>query len=229
MSYSWLLFDADGTLFDYDAAEGKALAATFEAAGFSFHTDYANTYRAVNAAAWAAFERGELTQPQLHRLRFQRTLQALALRTDVDAFAESYLVQLSRTTDLIDGALDAVSSLARRFRLYLITNGIPRVQHGRLARSPLRPYFQGVAISGEVGYAKPDPRIFDAAFAGMGGPPRSEVLIIGDSLSADIAGGLNYGIDACWFNPNGAAAPPGLLPTFEIRALRELETLLGGG
>jgi 2-haloacid dehalogenase len=226
MHYTWLLFDADGTLFDYDAAEGKALTATFAAAGHPFQDDYANVYRAINAEVWAAFERGELTQPQLHRLRFERVLRALMLETDVDAFADSYLTHLSQTTDLIDGAIDVIPQLAQRHKLYLITNGIPRVQHGRLARSPLRPYFQGMVISGEVGCAKPDPRIFDAAFAGMGGPPKDEVLIIGDSLSADIGGGLAYGIDACWYNANGRRQNPDPAPTYEIQHLRQLPTLL---
>ena len=222
LPHPWLLFDADGTLLDYNAAERKALTATFAAAGYSWTDDYANTYRLINGEVWAAFERGELSQPELNRLRFERTLKALDLDTAVDDFADSYLAHLSRTTDLVEGALNVIPELAKQHRLYLITNGIPRVQHGRFGLSPLRPYFEGMVISGEVGHAKPDARIFDAAFEGMGRPPRRYVLIIGDSLSADIKGGLSYGIDACWYNPHGRHRPPGLVPTYEIRDLREL-------
>jgi YjjG family noncanonical pyrimidine nucleotidase len=223
--YAWLLFDADGTLFDYDAAEARALAATFKDAGLPFDERAAATYRAINSEVWAAFERGELDQAELNELRFQRTLDVLNLDRDPAQFADSYLGNLSRAADLIDGALDVVPELARRHKLYLITNGIPRVQHGRLALSTLRPYFQGMVISGEVGHAKPDRRIFDAAFAGMGHPPKSDVLIIGDSLNADIAGGLRYGIDACWYNANGRDAAPDPAPTYEIHALSDLLSL----
>ncbi len=225
MNYTWLLFDADGTLFDYDAAESKALAAAFAEAGFPYSAHSVATYRAINDRAWAAFERGELTQPQLHLLRFQQTLAALGLQADAKTFADSYLTHLSRAADLIEGALDVVRHLAGKHALYLITNGIPRVQHGRLARSPLGPYFQGMVISGEVGSAKPHAPIFDAAFEGMGSPAKEEVLIIGDSLSSDIRGGVRYGIDTCWYNPGGRPAPQDLPITYTIQSLDELANL----
>ena len=226
MSYTWLLFDADGTLFDYETAERKALAQTFAAAGLPYAPGTLDTYREINAALWAAFERGEISQPALHLERFRRTLHVLDLQADVPTFGDSYLHHLGHNPDLIDGALDLVQRLAPRYQLYLITNGIPLVQHTRLALSPIAPYFAGITISGEVGHAKPDPRIFDAAFAGMGQPARNEVLIIGDSLSADIAGGHAYGLDTCWYNPNGRQPPDSAPITYRIQRLSELDDLL---
>ena len=222
MLYSWLLFDADGTLFDYDTAESKALAATFGDAGLPYDPASAEIYREINAGMWAAFERGDISQPELHLERFRLTMEALHLQADIAAFAERYLYNLGHTTDLIDGALDVVPQLAERHKLYLITNGIPLVQHTRLSLSPIRHYFEGIVISGEVGYAKPDPRIFDAAFESMGNPSKSEVLIIGDSLSADIRGGHAYGIDTCWLNANGRSSDLGIPITHEIVSLYEM-------
>ena len=222
LNYAWLLFDADGTLFDYESAERKALAATFEDAGLPYLPGTLETYRAINAELWAAFERGEITQPDLHLARFRRTLDALDLQSDVAQFGERYLYNLGHTPDLIDGAEDIIPLLARDHKLYLITNGIPAVQYSRLSLSPIAPFFQGITISGEVGHAKPDPRIFDAAFEGMGHPPKSEVLIIGDSFSADIQGGHAYGIDTCWYNPNGSEAGSSLTATYTIKLLREM-------
>ena len=222
MKYSWLLFDADGTLFDYDTAEGKALSATFKDAGLPYDAAYLDVYREINGEMWAAFERGEVTQPQLHLQRFQRMMEALGLSTDIPLFGERYLYNLGHTTDLIDGALDVVPQLAKKHRLFLITNGIPLVQHTRLSLSPIGDYFAGIVISGEVGHAKPDPRIFDAAFEGMGCPQKSEVLIIGDSLSADIRGGHAYGIDTCWYNDNGRVPDSDLPITYTIMSLYEL-------
>ena len=221
LPYKWLLFDADGTLFDYETAERKALAATFQDAGLPYLSGALETYRAINAALWAAFERGEISQPDLHLARFRRTLDALDLQADVPLFGERYLYNLGHNPDLIDGALEVVRTLAQDHQIYLITNGIPAVQHTRLSLSPINRYIQGITISGEVGHAKPDPRIFDAAFEGMGHPPKKDVLIIGDSLSADIQGGHAYGIDTCWYNPNGHTPDPGLPITYTINSLHE--------
>ncbi|MCA9932829.1 MAG: HAD-IA family hydrolase, partial [Anaerolineales bacterium] len=108
----------------------------------------------------------------------------------------------------------------------IITNGIAAVQRPRMARSPLQPFVEAFIISEEVGVAKPDPAIFDVAFAQMGEPQRTAVLIIGDSLSSDMQGGLNYGIDTCWYNPHGHT---GSLPvTYEIRQLADLPRILNG-
>ena len=219
---SWLLFDADGTLFDYETAESKALAATFTDAGLPYEPATLEIYREINAEMWAAFERGEISQLDLHLARFERTLDALGLQSDIPLFGERYLYNLGHSPDLIDGALEVVTALAKDHNLYLITNGIPAVQHTRLSLSPIRHHFQGIIISGEVGCAKPNPRIFDAAFEGMGHPPKNEVLIIGDSLSADIRGGHDYGIDTCWYNPNGRTADPGLPITYTINSLHEM-------
>ena len=222
LPYSWLLFDADGTLFDYETAESKALAATFTDAGLPYEPATLEIYREINAEMWAAFERGEISQLDLHLARFERTLDALGLQSDIPLFGERYLYNLGHSPDLIDGALEVVTALAKDHKLYLITNGIPAVQHTRLSLSPIRHHFQGITISGEVGCAKPNPRIFDAAFEGMGHPPKNEVLIIGDSLSADIRGGHDYGIDTCWYNPNGRTADPGLPITYTINSLHEM-------
>ena len=203
MKYSWLLFDADGTLFDYDTAEGKALSATFKDAGLPYDAADLDVYREINGEMWAAFERREVTQPELHLQRFQRMMEALGLSTDIPLFGERYLYNLGHTTDLIDGALDVVPQLAKKHRLFLITNGIPLVQHTRLSLSPIGDYFAGIVISGEVGHAKPDPRIFDAAFEGMGRPQKSEVLIIGDTphdVDCAAANGCrSLGVATGWF------------------------------
>lgn len=221
LPYSWLLFDADGTLFNYETAESKALSATFTDAGLPYDPATLEIYREINAEMWDAFERGEISQADLHLARFERTLDAVGVHADIPQFGKRYLYNLGHSPDLIDGAQEVVTALAKEHQLYLITNGIPTVQHTRLSLSPIGRLFKGITISGEVGCAKPDPRIFDAAFEGMGHPPKNEVLIIGDSLSADIRGGHDYGIDTCWYNPHGRSSNPDLPITFIIESLHE--------
>ena len=226
MHYSWLLLDADGTLFDYDRAETKALAYTFEQTGLTFNDDYTNTYRQINGSIWQDFERGKITQQAIRAERFRRLFNTLGIDAHPVDFGERYLTNLGRQGDLIDGALDLLQALYGNCKLLLITNGIAEVQRSRLSRSPIQDYFEAIIISGEVGFSKPHPGIFDAAFQAMDHPPKRETLIVGDSLTSDIQGGLNYGIDTCWYNPQRAPRNAQIVPRFEINHLHELLSLI---
>jgi YjjG family noncanonical pyrimidine nucleotidase len=222
MTYRWLIFDADGTLFDYDRAEAVALVETFESFGVTFEPRYGDVYRQINAAIWREFEQGTITASALRVERFRRLFDALGFAVDPTAFSERYLDHLAHRGDLIDGAEQVVAALFGRYRLLILTNGLSEVQRSRLAHSGLAGYFEDIVISDEVGVAKPGPQIFDVAFERMGRPAKSEVLLVGDSLSSDIAGGQAYGLDTCWFNPNGQSQPAGASIRFEIRRLAEL-------
>jgi YjjG family noncanonical pyrimidine nucleotidase len=224
--YHTLLFDADGTLFDYDRAETWALAETFAQYGQAFQNGYSQTYRRVNDPLWDAFEQGAITQDRLKVLRFELWFEELGFDIDPAAFSDSYSRQLGKATFLIDGAEEIVATLSNGYRLFIITNGLTDVQRPRFGASTIGHYFSDWVISEEVGFAKPDPCIFDIVFERMGRPPRESVLIIGDSLSSDMAGGIAYGIDTCWYNPAGREADPALSVTHEIRDLAQLLTVL---
>ncbi|KAA3665375.1 MAG: noncanonical pyrimidine nucleotidase, YjjG family [Chloroflexi bacterium] len=224
--YKWLLFDADGTLFDFAIAETKALANTFTQFEMSYSEKVGDIYRGINTNIWAALERGEITPNALRTTRFQRLFDAVGQQADSNSFSDAYLKHLGNCGDLIEGAESIVKTLSENYRLGLITNGLADVQHPRLAASPIKPYFETIIISDEVGSAKPDSHIFDVAFASMGNPAKGEVIIIGDSLTSDMQGGVNYGIDTCWYNPNDKSRQNGLPITFEIKALAELNRIL---
>jgi len=168
-----------------------------------------------------------ISQQRLRSKRFERLFHSLNVDRDPAAFSNEYLRQLGRGTYLIAGAEDLLAELDGRFKLLLITNGIPEVQRSRMAGSTIKQYFPKLIISGELGVAKPDPQIFDAAFNAMDYPPKNNVLIIGDSLTSDIRGGQNYGIDTCWFNPHGRTPAPGIKPTYEIQGLEQLLDIVG--
>ncbi len=222
MKYRWLLFDVDNTLFDFDAAELKALAHTFPQFGHAYTSEIGEAYHRINRELWQAFERGEITAVQLRTTRFQRLFQTIGFQADPAAFSDVYLGNLATFPDLIAGADELIPRLSRTHQLALITNGLSDVQRPRLAASPIGGYFTAVTISDEIGVAKPDAGIFDAAFTAMGQPAKSDVLIIGDSLTSDIRGGVDYGIDTCWYNPAGKSNPNGLTPTYEICHLQEM-------
>jgi 2-haloacid dehalogenase len=226
MRYEWLLFDADGTIFDFAAAEAGALVRSLADHGIGSDAGTVVTYREESARVWAALEAGSIRAEELNALRFRRFFE----RVDIDgvdpgSFGDRYLGHLAEGTELMDGAIEVLAWARRRHRLALVTNGLAAVQRPRLAGAGLDDWFEHVVISEEIGVAKPAPGYFDVVFERLGDPAPGSVLIIGDSLSSDIAGGLGYGIDTCWFNPAGGSAN-GLAPTFEITDLRELIDLI---
>ncbi len=228
MRYDWIFFDADGTLFDYDAAEAAALRGAFECCELPFEPGIGARYSEINAAIWREFELGELDQNDLKTLRFDRLFEEVGLRGDAAVFSFHYLEILGRQTTLLTGAEAFLRSLPEGLHLLLITNGLAEVQVPRFAASTIRDCFAEIVISGEIGLAKPDPAIFDFAFERIGRPAKERVLMIGDNLGSDILGGANYGIDTCWYNPAGVLNGHGVEPTFEIRELLEILNIIAG-
>lgn len=226
MAYSWLFFDADGTLFDYDLAEARALDSTFRDFNLALSQSSTEAYRRINAQVWRDFEKGLISSEALRVRRFELLFEAAGVQADLLAFSARYLVNLSCASDLLPGAEETVRALHGRYHLALITNGLKDVQRPRLVLSPLNGLFNVIAISEEIGAAKPDPLYFERVFALAGNPQKPSVLVIGDSLSSDIQGGINYGLDTCWYNPTGKSGNPDLLVKYEIKKLEALKALL---
>lgn len=224
--YDWLLFDADGTLFDYDRAESTALAQSFQEAGLPFGPAALAAYRAINRDLWQALERGQIAPGVLKVRRFELLLGSLGIGLPAPHFSERYLDNLAHASELVDGAEDLLRACAGAYRFALLTNGLSRVQRTRLAHSTLSQSFSAVVISEEVGCAKPAPAFFDHAFEMIGKPPRWRALMIGDNWTSDITGAAAYGLDACWFNPGGLPRPASPAILFEVTTLRQLRDWL---
>ena len=220
--YNILLLDADGTLFDYDKAERNALRDTLVLYGLEFSEKALREYRRINGELWKQIERGEATLSAVLTKRFARFFEAMQFQCDPGEFNSLYIKQLEQNVFLLDDADLVCAELYKSNALYIITNGIASVQRGRLARSGLLPYMSGLFISEEIGFAKPHRYFFDAVMAQLGDVPRGKILIVGDSLSADVAGGYAAGIDTCWYNPKRNSDKGSLRPTYEIGALIEL-------
>lgn len=226
MKYKWLLFDADGTLFDYDKAEAKALEKAFQQIGHRFESRYVETYRQINGQIWLQFEQGKISQDRLRIRRFERFFEAVSVESDPEIFSTRYLRNLADGSDLIEGAEETVRALYGKIGLVVITNGLKEVQRSRLAKSAISDCFVSIVISEEVGAAKPDRRIFDVAFDRMDNPRKKEVLIIGDSLTSDIKGGNDYRIETCWFNPMRRPRNVDVEIEHEISRLSELLSIV---
>lgn len=230
MKYEVILFDADDTLFDYDQAESYALREAFKQ--FGMHSSYevcAPAYKEINKALWRDLELGLISSAALRVERFTRLFAAHGLELDPESFSAAYLLHLGEGIFLVEGAAELCNELAD-CRLAVITNGIKEVQYSRIQGSSLRGAFAQIIISEEVGSQKPERGIFDHAFARLGltTEDKRKVLIVGDTLTSDIQGGISYGIDTCWFNPLGKPKDPEIVPTYEIRALSELRLIIEG-
>jgi 2-haloacid dehalogenase len=226
-NYLGVLLDADNTLFDYDRAEAEALVETLSEAAPHVPRDEAlEAYHAINARFWKLLEQGKIDSAGLQSGRWAELFRQMGLPGDAEATAVGYVTRLSEKAHLLPRAAETVLELARRASLCLVTNGLSRVQRGRLARSGFAGSFTAVLISEELGLAKPDPRFFQAAGTALG-LPAARLLCVGDNPEADIGGARGAGIDACWFAPGGGAWPgPGDPPEHVIRDIADLLSIV---
>lgn len=226
MRYKWIIFDADGTLFDYDQAEFSALQKAFEHFGFDYNPEYLGIYRECNKKLWDAFERGRITINKLKVKRFELLLGDIGISIDAVEFSKEYLRRLSKGTFLIKGAEELLASLSGKVGLILMTNGIKEVQRSRLSLSSIESYFSDIVISDEVGVAKPDKRIFEIALENMSIADKSTILMVGDNLGSDIKGGMDFGIDTCWYNPGQEKTNPQIRATYEVKGLDDIREII---
>ena len=222
-TYRGFLLDADNTLFDYDRAETEALDETLAVAAPLVPREKARaSYRAINAGYWKRFEQGAVSLAALKVGRFADLLKDLDLEGDADGLSDGYLTRLSQKAHFLPHAREVVRALSRRAELCLVTNGISKVQRGRLSLSGIAGCFAAILISEELGVAKPDARFFQAACDSLGLPP-ADLLCVGDTPAADVLGARASGIDACWYAPSGAAWTESAgAPDYVIRSLKEL-------
>ena len=226
MKYKAILLDADETLFDFRAAEREALTKLMKAYGVECSDTDLQAYDAFNTQLWSRFEKGELDKPEIFRSRFQFMLDRFGLIGDPMHMNQQYLTGIADCSKLFDGAELFVKKLSETYTLAIVTNGAEYAQKRRFASSLIRQYIPYLFVSEEMGAAKPDIRYFDAVFRAMDISDKSSVLIIGDSLSSDIQGGINAGIDTCWYNPQRKVNKSGLCPTMEIASYEELYAYL---
>ncbi len=205
MRYQYLLIDNDNTLMDFGAAEAKALRETLAAAGLPTDEETVAAYARINDALWKALERGETTQPQLKVERFRQLLVHLGREGDPAALGAAYAANLGNYADLLPGAEDFIRAVHGKMKIALVSNGVSAIQRSRLAKCPLTSLFDAIVISEEAGVAKPDPRLVEIALEQLSCPDRAQAVMMGDSLSADIAAACNAGIDSIFFSPRGTA------------------------
>lgn len=220
--YSILLFDADNTLFNFDAGNRRAFSEVCRICHLPDTDELFHAYEAVNSEMWSTFDRGECTKDFLVVERFRLFLERAGLQADPVQCNKIHLSTLATNTVLLPHALEVCRTLAQTHSLYIVTNAVAAVQKARLAASDLRPYITDAFISEDAGASKPSVAYFDYVFSRIPGITQENCLLIGDSPSSDLQGANNYGIPCCWYNPRGLARPDGMRIDYEIRDLPEL-------
>lgn len=222
-----LFFDLDDTLLDFRQSERTALTETLRHASLPATDTVCRRYSEINAGYWKRLERHEITRDALKIRRFCDLFAEFGIRNaDPAAVAADYENRLGRQSFLVTGARETLIRLRQSYRLFAASNGTGAVQRSRLAGAGLADLFESLFLSGELGAEKPSAAFFDACFARFPELKRSETVLIGDSLSSDIAGGHHAGLLTVWFNPSHAENPTAVLPDAEIHALADTETIL---
>lgn len=221
----FLLLDLDDTILDFHKAERIALSKTIRDFGMEPTEEILELYHKINRWHWEQLELGKLTRAEVLVNRFGVLFEKLGREVNAVACAHSYESNLSIGHYFLPGAEEAVKRLSQSYRLFLVSNGTASVQQGRMTSAGLYPYFERVFISQEIGFNKPDKAYFDACFAQISGFDRKKALVVGDSLTSDILGGINAGVKTVWVNPERKSCGS-IRPDYEITALSQLETLL---
>lgn len=223
MIYKTLLFDLDSTLWDFHSAENYALTKLLEQQGVEDVEAYIDVYVPMNRAMWRSLEKDEITREELVETRFAKLFDHFGFEKDGKELAADYEAILSTQGQTYEGAEALLQALRDAgYDLYAATNGITTIQKGRLSNSPIAKYFKKVFISEEVGAQKPSEAFFERVAGEIPDYDKDKAVIIGDSLTADIQGGINAGIDTIWMNLAAKENRTAIKPTVEVRSYAEL-------
>ncbi|EEX75560.1 YjjG family noncanonical pyrimidine nucleotidase [Leptotrichia hofstadii] len=238
MSYKLVLIDLDDTLFDYSKTEKEAFRRTFEELGFFVESELGqkkkeeiyekikDRYKDVNLQLWKDLEKGAVDKDRLKVVRFEKIIEEFDLKYNPYEMSELYLKKLGEGIFPFEATEKLCEYLHSKYKVGIVTNGIKEVQHSRIENSAISKYIDKIIISDEVGVNKPDKRIFEYAINYFEIMDKSEVIMIGDSLGADIKGGQNAGIDTCWVNLRNNVNDTGIVPKYEVNKLEKLFEIL---
>lgn len=225
-SYKYLLFDADNTLLDFTASEKNALKMTLESMNLDFSDEIHDSYHNINDLLWKSLERGEIDRAFVKTERFKRLFEKYGYSCDnFEYLAEVFMNNIATQGIPMKGALETLNKLKCDYKIYIVTNGTANVQLSRLAISGIDKYLDGLYMSQTIGYEKPRVEFFDHVISDIGDNDLSKYLVIGDSLTSDIKGAKNKGIDSCYVNYNNTSYRE-YGPEYVVNSIEEVLCLL---
>ena len=223
--YTSLFLDLDNTLLDFTKAEAVAVRKVLKDYSLPFDDNAVKTYSEINRQYWERFERGEIPKSDIFEGRFKSFLEFCGEVRDTAAISRDYCSNLSEGYFKVEYAEEILEYLkSKGYYLCATTNGLSSTQFRRIKNSGIEPYFDRIFVSEEIGHQKPEKEYFDYVIKNIPEKDKTKMLIVGDSQSSDILGGINSGIDTCWYNPE--KAEPKYSSKFEISTLLDLKNLL---
>ncbi len=223
--YTSLFLDLDNTLLDFNKAEYYAAKKLFEKYGLPCDDNAIKTYSSINYSFWKRFEKGEIEKQEIYENRFKVFCELYKTKANTAQMSKDYFINLSEGYYTLDGTFDILDYLkSKDYRLYATTNGMSLTQYKRIEKSGLGPYFDKVFVSEDAGHQKPEKEYFEYVLKNIPEKDKSKILIVGDSQSSDILGGINVSIDTCWYNPKNDK--PKYIPNYEISDLLQLKEIL---
>ena len=224
--YSFLLFDADNTLLDFDENERVSLTRAFRRFGLPCDEKTLRLYHDINLMYWQMLAENKIGKEELLIKRFSTLFERIGVDADPVQTENYYRAQLGQGCQVVPGAIEVCRKLKADYKLYVITNGVASTQHSRLTGSGIEALMDGIFISDEIGYDKPDVRFFEYVRNHIEGFEKQKALVIGDSLFSDIRGGVDFGLDTCYLNAYHQPNTSKIIPTYEIQDIAELLTIL---
>lgn len=224
MKFDVILFDVDGTLLNFDLAEKNALKETLEEYSFSYSDDMLERYHHINIFYWKELEKGKINKKELHYKRYEQLFDEYGIETDIDTFNVKYMKRLGEGAYLLENAKEICEYFHKKAVLAIASNGSQEVQVKRIKKIGLDRYLDHFFVSADIGYNKPDVRYFDYIIERVNAA-KEKILMVGDSLTADIAGGINAGIKTCWYNPERLENKDNIIPDYEIVDLLQLKDI----
>lgn len=221
-----ILIDVDDTLLDFDESARMSMAMAAEQMGIVLPNHIWDAFQHVNKGLWHDLEQGLLTSEELFHIRWTKIFEAAGVEGDGPAFEKEFLNGLSVCAPLIEGAEDLVQYLHGKYRLAVASNGPYDQQVARLKKVGLLPCIDHLFVSGKIGFAKPSPAFFDACMEVLQGVNPEEIMMIGDSISADISGAAAYGMRTCWYNHKGVSIEQGQMADYTVHSLGEIKEIL---
>lgn len=221
-----VFLDVDNTILNFNKAEAIALEKTLSALSVPHSPEVIRRYSQLNLAQWKLLEQGKLTREQVKVRRYRLLFDELKTDASPEKAARIYEGLLGQGHYFIDGAVEMLQALYGSFHLYLATNGTASVQKSRLKSAEIEPFFEQIFISEELGCNKPETAFFERCFAAIPDFKKEEAVMVGDSLTSDILGGIRAGIRTVWFNKDLNESSGEIRPDHTIKALSELPGLL---
>lgn len=225
MRYNTLLFDVDDTILDFKAAELQGLSKLFGNQGYELTDELLSSYQILNQQLWKDYEENKRTREEVLNTRFGLFFEQLGKKVDSVAMEQEYRHYLNQGAQRLGNSLEIIADLSNKANLYVVTNGVAKTQYQRLEAAKLLPYFKEIFVSETIGYQKPRIEFFQHVFNKIAPVDLEKTVIIGDSLSSDIKGGQNAGIDTIWLNANQQETPT-IKPTYTIQNLDDLYQIL---